>query len=106
MTNTQLTVLLAERVLGRQVRPDRFQLGNRSWRPRASFQPTRRIQDAFTVLLAAKPDDFKLSGGQRKPFVLTLRAANAVVRASTGTAQIAICLAVAGILGIDMERSD
>jgi hypothetical protein len=83
VTNEQLTALLAERLLGWRVGPDRFQMGNRSWRPRGSFQPTKYMQDAFAVLLAAKPIDFRLSGGHGKPFRLSLRVANAAVTQST-----------------------
>jgi hypothetical protein len=50
MTADQLTAILAERVLGWGVGPDRFLLGGRRWLPRWRFQPLTRIEDAFQVL--------------------------------------------------------
>lgn len=53
MTADQLTNLLARRVMGWTVGPDRFMMGNRGWMPRWRFQPAEKLEDAFRLLESA-----------------------------------------------------
>lgn len=55
MSNDQLTAVLAERVMGWTVSPDRFMMGNREWMPRWRFQPIDKLDDAFRLLEEAVP---------------------------------------------------
>ena len=50
MTSEHLTAILAERVMGWTVGPDRFMMGNRGWMPRWRFQPAEKLDDAFRLL--------------------------------------------------------
>ena len=59
-TPDRLTELLAERLLGWRVTPDRFLTGNRGWRPRWRFQPLEHFADAAMVLEAAAPDEHEI----------------------------------------------
>jgi hypothetical protein len=57
MTGERLTAILAQRVMGWRVAPDRFLMGNRRWSPRWRFQPTERVKDAYRLLERAAPQD-------------------------------------------------
>jgi hypothetical protein len=50
-----LTTLLARRVMGWEIAPDRFLMGKRKWMPRWRFQPELKLEDAFRPLEAAMP---------------------------------------------------
>jgi len=50
MTDDTLTALLAERVMGWKLAPDRFIKSGRSWIPRWRFQPLVSVADAFELL--------------------------------------------------------
>ena len=64
MTTDMLTSLLAQRVLGWTVAPDRFLLGNRRWLPRWRFQPTERVEDAYCLLERAAPQEYSMDRAQ------------------------------------------
>src|SRR4051794_1860153 len=53
MSQEHLTGVLAERVMGWTVAPDRFLTGDRHWISRWRFQPFDDIKDAFLLLKAA-----------------------------------------------------
>jgi hypothetical protein len=57
MTADQLTGVLAERVMGWGVGPDRFLTGNRGWMPRWKFQPAQKLADAIRLLEAANTEE-------------------------------------------------
>jgi hypothetical protein len=61
MTSENLAALLAKRVMGWGVGPDRFLLSGRGWMPRWRFQPTENLDDAFKLLDKAAPDEFVLA---------------------------------------------
>jgi hypothetical protein len=44
-----LTAILAEKVMGWRVGPERFLTGGRCWIRRSRFQPTRRMEDALQL---------------------------------------------------------
>ncbi len=50
MTEQVLTGILAERVMGWKVAPDRFIKSGRSWIPRWRFRPLAELADAFRLL--------------------------------------------------------
>ena len=62
MSNDQLTAVLAERVMGWTVGPDRFMMGNRGWMPRWRFQPADKLDDAFRLLQEAAPQAYSICG--------------------------------------------
>jgi len=53
MTTSELTALLAQRVMRWTVAPGRFLMENRRWKPAWRFQPTKKLEDAFRLLDAA-----------------------------------------------------
>jgi hypothetical protein len=101
MTSEQLTAILAVRVMGWRVGPDRFQTGNRGWLARGRFRPTERMQDAFRVLLAAEPSEYTIAGGNGKSSWARVRIDGAFGEASASSMPAAICLAVARAIGIE-----
>jgi hypothetical protein len=66
-----LTVQLAERVMGWSTGPDRYVLPNRSWMPRWQFQPTQNLEHAIRLLDAAKPESYSM--GVRKQEVFSVK---------------------------------
>jgi hypothetical protein len=56
VTDESLTALLAQKVMGWNVAPDRSLIGNRSWIPRWRFQPTEKLDDAFRLLEKVQPE--------------------------------------------------
>jgi hypothetical protein len=101
MSSEQLTTLLAERVMGWGVVPERFLIGGRRWIPRWRFQPLTNLEDAFRLLEKAA-----------STFTLTLKghgtfSAQVKVRDHAGSAVGAskaatITVAVARAIGLDV----
>jgi hypothetical protein len=102
MTSKQLTATITQRVMGWTVAPDRFMTGNRGWIPRSRFRPTERIQDAFKLLVAAAPAEYDLGGAKGKPSWARIRIGTASAEASAPSLPLAICLAIAKALGIEV----
>ena len=102
MAPDNLTALLVKRVLHWSVAPDRFLTGNRGWVPRGRFRPTERIQDAFRLLLAAAPAEYDMGGAKGKPSWVKVRIGTAPAEASAPSLPLAICLAIAQALGIEV----
>jgi hypothetical protein len=50
MTTDLLTAIMAERVMGWRVGPNRIQKGGRRWAPCWRFQPLRRLDHALQLL--------------------------------------------------------
>lgn len=101
MTNDQLTAVLAERIMGWTVGPDRFLFGHRQWISRSRFQPLGRIQDAFR-LLGASASDFVLSKTAGGMFTATIRIGERTCTASGQSGAATIAVAVARAIGIDV----
>ena len=106
VTSENLTAILAKRVMGWEVGPDRFLKGNRSWICRERFQPTKRMQDAHELLMAADPAEFFLGGGKNKSFWAKVQIGGTHGKAGARTMPLAICLAIARALGIEVEVRD
>jgi hypothetical protein len=102
MTAENLTALLANRVLNWSVAPGRFLTGNRGWVSRGRFRPTERIQDAFKLLIAAAPAEYHLGGAKGKPSRARVTIGTVAAEASAPSLPLAICLAVAKALGIEV----
>lgn len=100
MTSEQLTAILAERVMGWGVAPGRFIMEGRGWKPAWRFQPTERLEDAFSLLDAADPSEYSIS---RQGGVLTVRVviAGDVGEARDTSKPRAITFAVARAVGLD-----
>src|SRR4051794_25538441 len=96
----QLTVLLAENVMGWTVAPGRFLLGNRRWMSRWRFEPTKRVEDAFRLLDRAAPEEFSMAIGPDRRFVVKVRIAGAIGEALESSKAQAITFALARSLGL------
>ncbi len=106
MTLENLTVLLAQRVMGWTVGPDRFLLGKRSWIRRSAFRPTERLQDAQKLLLAAGAAEYSMGGGKEQPFWARVVIGQKDCTASAQSLPASICLATARALNIAVEVCD
>lgn len=102
-TQEQLTTLLAAKVMGWRVGPDRFLLGDRRWKPRWCFQPLERIVDALRLLEAAGPERYGISGSERCGFAVEVQINGVIGQASCSSQARAITLAVARASGIEVE---
>jgi hypothetical protein len=108
MTRTpdQLTACLAVRVLHWRVTPDRFLTGERGWLPRWKFQPVQKLADAIRLLEAASPEEYFVTADANGDFCARVRIRGATAQARAHTKALAICLAVAAVLGIDADLSE
>jgi hypothetical protein len=104
-TTEQLTVLLAERVMGWVVTPDRFLTGKRGWMPRWKFQPTKRLDHAFRLLDQVAPEKLTMGDTKGGGFWVKVRVAGTTGEASELSKPRAITFAVARAVGIDVEAN-
>jgi len=102
MTTDRLTAILAERVMGWSVAPDRLLLGDRRWQPRWRFQPTENLDDAFRLLEKAAPQNYSM-GDDGKGFWARVRIGKTVSEARQSSMPRAIAFAVARAFGIEVE---
>jgi hypothetical protein len=84
MTADQLTAILAERVMGWRVGPDRFLTGNRRWMPRWRYRPLDHLPDAIRLLEGAEPAQYTITDTNW---------------------QVSVCVQIAGITGEARDRS-
>ncbi|HEY1205254.1 MAG: hypothetical protein ABSH46_11190 [Bryobacteraceae bacterium] len=103
MTTDQLTAVLAKRVMGWGVGPDRFLTANRGWMPRWRFQPTENLDDAFKLLENAAPQDYSMGDGG-KGFRVRVRIGRTVGEAHDISKPRAITFAVARAVGIEVDK--
>lgn len=103
MTNDQLTALLAERVMGWTVGPDRFMTGNRSWISRWRFQPVEKLADALRLLDVAAPEEYSLRGDGEGNSRVHVRIGDATGEACSASKPRAITCAIARAVGIEVE---
>ena len=102
MTNDQLTAILAERVMGWTIGPERFMMGGRRWLPRWRFQPTERLADALRLLEVAAPQEYSLRGDSEGNIQVRIRIGDATGEACSGSKPRAITWAIARAVGIDV----
>jgi hypothetical protein len=101
MTDDQLTVTLAECVMGWRATANRFLKGDRRWAPRWRFQPTRRIADALQLLKKVAPEAFAVKSEANGVNHARTRIAGSTGTASDKSQARAITYSIARALGID-----
>lgn len=98
-----LTTLLAQRVMGWGIAPERFLLGRRAWIPRRRFQPTERLEDAFRLLEEAAPQEYTMGREGKGLFWARVQIGRATGRARDLSKPRAITLAVARALKLQVD---
>ena len=104
MTSEQLTALLAERVMGWTVGPDRFMMGNRGWMPRWRFQPAEKLEDAFRLLEEAAPQEYSIGGDDKGNVHVQVRIAGTTGEARGMSRPLVITYAIARAVGVEVEQ--
>jgi len=99
----RLTALLAQRVMGWTVGPDRFMMGNRGWTPRWRFQPAEKLEDAFRLLEEAAPQEYSIYGDAKGSIHVRVQIAGSTGEARGTSKPLAIAHAVARAVGIEVE---
>lgn len=100
----QLTASLAARVLRWRVTPERFLTGDRGWLPRWKFQPTQKMADAIRLLEAADTEEHAVAVTANGRFYARVKIGGVTSEAHAQTKPLAICLAVAAAVGIEVGR--
>lgn len=100
MRAAELNAVVAERVMGWKITPDRFLTGGRGWIPRWRFQPAKHIGDALQLLTGAAPQDYKIVPDKCGHFSVYVRVAGHRGQAVARLLPLAITLAVARAIGI------
>ncbi len=103
MTHEQLTAILAERVMGWNVGPVRFMMGDRAWIPRWRFQPAEKLEDAFRLLEDATPQEYKICGDDKGNIHVQVRIAGTLGEAHGTSKPLALTYAIARAIGIEVE---
>jgi Phage ABA sandwich domain len=103
MTSETLAALLAERVMGWTVGPDRFLMGKRGWMPRWRFQPVEKLADALRLLEEATPQEYKICGDDKGNIHVLVRIAGTQGEARGTSKPLAITYAIARAVGIEVE---
>jgi hypothetical protein len=104
MTSEHLTAVLAKKVMGWGVGPDRFLLGNRRWLPLWRFQPLTNLEDAFRVLEKAA-STFTLTATDDGTFTANVRVGNNRTGIASGNSKATvISMAVARAIGLDLAE--
>jgi hypothetical protein len=106
MTNDKLAALLAERVMGWSVTPDRFLMGNRRWMPRWRFQPIERLPDAIRLLEASAAERFEISTDENGDLSVRVDISGKTGEARDRSRPRAVTLAIAKALQIDMNSPE
>jgi hypothetical protein len=105
VTPNVLTDLLAQRVLGWTVAPDRYLTGRRQWMPKWRFQPLEHLEAAFRLLQHAATEEYTL-GSEKGGGWARVRVAGATGEAHESSQARAITLAIARALGITVDSSE
>jgi hypothetical protein len=101
MTSDLLTAVLAKRVMGWTVGPDRFLMGNRRWMPRWRFQPTEKLADALRLLERLAPEEYTMGAAESGGFWARVRAAGDTGEARESSQARAIAFAIARAIGLE-----
>jgi hypothetical protein len=99
-SNDELVAILAKRVMGWRVGPERFLLERRGWLPRWRFRPTDRLTDAFKLLEKAAPERCDMIQRPDGLFVVKLQIGSGRGHACEKSKPRAITYAVARTLGL------
>lgn len=100
-----LAAWLAERVLKWRVGPDRFLLGERQWKPRHYFQPTKRAADAFRLLEASGAEYYTITRLERGICSAEIQINGVAGQAREASEALAISVAIARAVGIELEAT-
>ncbi len=103
MTDEHVTAVLAERVMGWGIGPDRFMTGNRSWISHWRFQPVEKLADALRLLETAAPEEYSLHGDSEGNSRVHVRIGDATGEACCASKPRAITWAIARAIGIEVE---
>jgi hypothetical protein len=106
MTDEILTTILAQRVMGWTVGPDRFLLGDRRWMPRWRFQPTTRVIDAFRLLDRLAAPEYWVVELSRGGFRARVRVRDVGGEAINSSKARALTLAIARAIGIEVDACE
>jgi hypothetical protein len=104
MTSEKFTAVLAKRVMGWRVGPDRFLMGQRGWIPRWRFQPTESLVDAFRLLEEAAPQEYSMCGDSKGNFRVQVRIGDGTGEADGTSKPRAITVAVARALRLEVDE--
>jgi hypothetical protein len=104
MTSENLAALLAKRVMGWGVGPDRFLMGNRGWMPRWRFQPAEKLADALRLLEEAAPEEYNMRGDSEGNVQVQVRIGDGTGEACGTSKPRAITLAVARALRLEVDE--
>jgi hypothetical protein len=99
-----LTGLLAERIMGWKVGPDRFMMADRRWLPRWRFNPLERMEDASRLLQQAAPEEYAMGATEKGDFWATVRIAGVTGEARELSQARALTVAIARAIGIEVEE--
>lgn len=103
ITSEGLTAILAERVMGWGVGPDRFLMGNRRWMPRWRFRPLDRLSDAIRLLEAAAPERYTMRAEKDCLVTVRVQIAGSTGQACERSKPRAVALAIANALQIPVD---
>ena|ERR1041385_4055050 len=105
MTTVHLTSLLAERVMGWRVCPDRFIKSGRSWIPKWRFRPFACLEDAFS-LLDRTGGTYTLAVDLNGVFTAEVRVCDRIGKVAGHQKARTITLAVVQALGLEALGGD
>lgn len=101
----RLTAMLAARVMGWGVAPDRFLTGVRCWLPRWRFQPATCLEDAFRLLEHAASEEYAMGSSENGGFWVKVRIGDAIGEALDVSKPRAITFAIARAIGLEVDAS-
>ncbi len=104
MTNDQLAAVLAERVMGWTVGPERFMMSGRRWLPRWRFQPATRLEDAFHLLERVAAQSYTTGAAENGGFWAKVLVADVTGEARESSQARALTVAVARALRLDVPE--
>ena len=106
MTNDQLTAILAERILGWKVCPDRFMTSGRHWLSHWRFKPVQRMADAVRLLEQAAPEDYAIGATENGGFRAMVRIAGVTGEARESSQAQALTFAIARAIGLKVDATE
>jgi hypothetical protein len=106
MTDDLLAAILAERILGWTVGPERFLMGGRRWIPSWRFQPAIRLEDAFRLLERTAPQEYATGTTEDGQFWARVRIATTTGEPSESSQPRAVTFAIARAIGLKVDTSE
>ena len=101
-----LTAALAQRVMGWHVALERFVMDGRRWMPSWRFQPLERLQDAFRLLEAADPDEYRIHRRRGSGFFVLVKLNRTSGEACETSEPRAITFAIARAIGLEPDSGE